>query len=160
MPVTRERYPTLFRVLPWVITGTMVVAGAAGLLWYSPPPAFPVVQGILFAAAFIVGQRVLIQYHARGMGIAFNLTDIPLVIALFYLPPFWVVATKCFAALLFYAWRYLREDIGVLKPLFNTGLVTAGTTVTVPTSTTSASAPPQTRAPGSSSSPRSSSPGS
>ncbi|THV27651.1 EAL domain-containing protein [Glycomyces paridis] len=131
MPVTRERYPTLFRVLPWVITGTMVVAGAAGLLWYSPPPAFPVVQGILFAAAFIVGQRVLIQYHARGMGIAFNLTDIPLVIALFYLPPFWVVATKCFAALLFYAWRYIREDIGVLKPLFNTGLVTAGTTVTV-----------------------------
>ncbi|WP_158299813.1 putative bifunctional diguanylate cyclase/phosphodiesterase [Glycomyces paridis] len=118
-------------MLPWVITGTMVVAGAAGLLWYSPPPAFPVVQGILFAAAFIVGQRVLIQYHARGMGIAFNLTDIPLVIALFYLPPFWVVATKCFAALLFYAWRYIREDIGVLKPLFNTGLVTAGTTVTV-----------------------------
>ncbi|MCD0445584.1 GGDEF domain-containing protein [Glycomyces sp. A-F 0318] len=131
MPVIRDRYPVLFRVLPRVISGFMVAAGIGGLAYLGPPVTFPVLQLVPFVAAFVVCQGLLVQHDARGMRIAFNLTDIPLVIALFYLPPFWVVATKCFASVLFYGWRYVREDIGLLKPLFNIGLITAGTTVTV-----------------------------
>ncbi|WP_051703859.1 bifunctional diguanylate cyclase/phosphodiesterase [Glycomyces sp. NRRL B-16210] len=131
MPVSREQHETLFRVMPPVVTGLVYAIGLGGLVLYGPPDTFPAVQLLLFVAAFAMAQGLLVQHHARGMRISFNLTDIPLVIALFFLPPFWVVATKCLASLLFYAGRYVREDIGLLKPLFNAGLTTGGTAVAV-----------------------------
>ncbi|SDD99628.1 EAL domain-containing protein [Glycomyces harbinensis] len=131
MPVTRDSHPKLFRVMPRIATGLVLVLGAVALVYLGPPEDFPAFQVAFFLVAFLVGQRLTIQYHARGMGIAFNLTDIPLVIALFYLPPFWVLATKCFVAILFYGWRYLRTDVGLLKPLYNIGLTGVGTAVAV-----------------------------
>jgi diguanylate cyclase (GGDEF)-like protein len=117
--------------MPKVVSGGVLTAGLVGLLLLGPPSTYPAPQLIVFVAAFFVCQGLLVQHHARGTGIAFNLTDIPLVIALFYLPPFWVVATKFVAAAIFYGRRYIREDTGLLKPVFNTGVTTTSTTVAV-----------------------------
>jgi diguanylate cyclase (GGDEF)-like protein len=127
----RTRYATLFRILPWIITGLVLSFGAGALLWFGPPSGFPLIELALFFAAFGISQTLLIQHHARNLRISFNLTDIPLVVALVYLDPFWVIATRCLVSMFFYMGRYLREDIGVLKPLFNVGLTTSGTAVAV-----------------------------
>jgi diguanylate cyclase (GGDEF)-like protein len=129
MPMTGERRAALVRVMPKIVTGIVMGTGLAGLVYFGPPETYPVAQLLLFVTGFFVCQGLLVQHHARGVGISFNLTDIPMVIALFYLPPFWVVATKFVAAALFFGRRYIREDIGLLKPTFNTGLTTAGTAV-------------------------------
>jgi hypothetical protein len=115
--------------MPWVVTGLTLACGAAGLIGFGLPHDVPLVQIAALLAAFIVAQGLLVQHHARGMRISFNLTDIPLVVALFYLDPFWVVAIKTVASTVFYAGRYIREDIGVLKPLFNVAMTTAATSV-------------------------------
>ncbi|MCC3763731.1 bifunctional diguanylate cyclase/phosphodiesterase [Glycomyces sp. TRM65418] len=121
----------MFRVLPWIITGLVLSFGAGALVWFGPPSGFPVIEFALLIAAFGVSQTLLIQHHARNLRISFNLTDIPLVVALVYLDPFWVIAARCLVSMFFYMGRYLREDIGVLKPLFNVGLTTSGTAVAV-----------------------------
>ncbi|HEX2145809.1 MAG TPA: EAL domain-containing protein [Glycomyces sp.] len=128
--MTEGSRAAVFRAMPKVVTAFVLATGLAGLLFLGPPITFPALQLVVFVAAYYICQGLLVQHHARGVGIAFNLTDIPLVIALFYLSPFWVVATKCVAALLFYGVRYAREDIGLLKPLFNLGMTTATTAVT------------------------------
>ena len=115
--------------MPRVVTGLILAVGLGGLVYFGPPETYPLAQVALFVAAFIVCQGLLVQHHARGMRIAFNLTDIPLVLALFYLSPFWVVAAKCIASTIYYASRYIREDIDLLKPTFNMALTTAGTAV-------------------------------
>lgn len=125
--MTGERRTALLRIMPRIVTGIVMATGLSGLLLFGPPDTYPVAQLLLFVAGFFLCQGLLVQHHARGLGISFNLTDIPMVIALFYLPPFWVVATKFLAAALFFGRRYVREDIGLLKPTFNTGLTTAGT---------------------------------
>lgn len=117
--------------MPWVITGLVLSGGAAGLVGFGPPEAYPLLQIAFFVAAITLAQSLLVQHHARGMRISFNLTDIPLVLALFYLSPFWVVAVKFAASTIYYTSRYLRTDIGLLKPLFNIGLTTTGTAVAV-----------------------------
>ncbi|GAA2266816.1 EAL domain-containing protein [Glycomyces scopariae] len=129
MPMTGERREAFDRVMARVTTGVVMGTGVLGLVLFGPPETYPVTQLVLFVAAFFLCQGLLVQHHARGVGISFNLTDIPMVIALFYLPPFWVVATKFLAAGLFFGRRYIREDIGLLKPTFNTGITTAGTAV-------------------------------
>ncbi|PRY61225.1 MULTISPECIES: EAL domain-containing protein [Glycomyces] len=125
--MTGERRTALLRIMPRIVTGIVMATGLSGLLLFGPPDTYPVAQLLLFVAGFFLCQGLLVQHHARGLGISFNLTDIPMVIALFYLPPFWVVATKFLAAALFFGRRYVREDIGLLKPTFNTGLTAAGT---------------------------------
>lgn len=128
MPMT-GRAATAREAMPQVISGGVFAAGLAWLVVLGPPPSYPVLQLIIFAASFFICQGLLVQHHARGTGIAFNLTDIPMVVALFYLPPFWVVATKFVAAAIFFGRRYIREDIGLLKPVFNTGVTTTSTAV-------------------------------
>ncbi|RRR99167.1 putative bifunctional diguanylate cyclase/phosphodiesterase [Glycomyces terrestris] len=129
--MTRTRFAALYRVLPWIITSLVLAFGAGSLLWYGPPDDFPILKLLIFVPAFWVSQTLLIQHHARGLRISFNLTDVPLVVALMYLDPFWVIAARCAVSIVHYMGRYLREDIGVLKPLFNVGLTTSGTAVAV-----------------------------
>jgi diguanylate cyclase (GGDEF)-like protein len=125
----RARYPTLFKMLPWAVTVLVFAVSAFALIGFGPPTDFPAAELAIFMAAFVVGHALLIQQDVRGMRISFNLTDIPLIVALFYLDPFWVVSIKILASSVYYARRYIREDVGVLKPLFNIANTGAGTAV-------------------------------
>ncbi|WP_157930707.1 bifunctional diguanylate cyclase/phosphodiesterase [Glycomyces xiaoerkulensis] len=129
MTAIRERHPRLFTVLPWIITGLVLAGVGLALIEFGLPDEFSPARAALFVAAFIIAQNLLIQQHVRGHRISFNLADIPLVAALFYLSPFAIVGVRLVAAILYYAGRYLREDIGLLKPLFNIGLTTSGAVV-------------------------------
>lgn len=122
----RGRRPRLFRALPWIMAAAILVADAAALAYFAPPADFPIFQLLLFVALFAVAQNLVIRHYFRNTGIAFNLADIPLIVALFYLDPFWVVVVRLASACIHYGWRYLREDIGALKPVFNTALTTFG----------------------------------
>ncbi|MQM25182.1 putative bifunctional diguanylate cyclase/phosphodiesterase [Glycomyces albidus] len=118
----RERYPSLFRILPWALTLIILAVDAAVMVAHGIPGELPVGQVVLFVAAFIVAQNLLIQQDVRGLRIAFNLADVPLILALFYLDPFWILVVRAVSAVAFYAGRYLRSDVGLLKPLFNIGM--------------------------------------
>ena len=121
-----ERFRTLLRVLPWVLTALVLAADAALLVIWRPPGAFPVLQVPLLIAAFVGAQNLILERDFRGHRLSLNLADIPLVVALFYLSPFWVVATRAVSSTIFYAGRYIRTDTGLLKPLFNIGISTFG----------------------------------
>jgi diguanylate cyclase (GGDEF)-like protein len=129
MAMTKDRPDPTTRLMPKIVAAVVVGVGLAGLWVFGPPSSYPVPELAVFVAAFYICQGLLVRHHARGMGIAFNLTDIPLVLALFYLPPFWVIGTKYLAAALYYGRRYVREDIGLIKPIFNAGLTASGTAV-------------------------------
>ncbi|WP_156926096.1 putative bifunctional diguanylate cyclase/phosphodiesterase [Glycomyces arizonensis] len=124
----RDRYPRLIgRVLPWALTALLVATDVAALVYFGPPQDYPILQVAMFAACFVLAQNLLVQQHFRGLRISFNLADIPLVLALFYLPPFWIVMVRVVASLIYYTGRYLRsKDFGLLKPLFNIGMSVFG----------------------------------
>ncbi|GAB3997926.1 hypothetical protein GCM10029992_22290 [Glycomyces albus] len=111
------------------ITGIVLGVAVGALVWFGPPSDLPPLEIALLVAAFYLAQNLLVQYHARGLRIAFNLTDIPLAVAVFFLAPFWVVAARLASSLIYYSERYIRQDIGILKPLFNLGMTVSGTAV-------------------------------
>lgn len=130
--MNRDQYPFLFRALPWTLTTALLAVDAVLLVSFAPPPDYPILQAVLLVACFVVAQNLLVQQHVRGLRIAFNLADIPLILALFYLDPFWVVTVRLVSALIYYAGRYLRSrDAGIMKPLFNIGMSIFGATTAV-----------------------------
>ncbi|WP_205324237.1 bifunctional diguanylate cyclase/phosphodiesterase [Glycomyces sp. YM15] len=123
----RERHPRLFAVLPWALLVLLFGADILGIVYFGLPQSYPVAQCLLLVASFVLAQNLLVQQHVRGHRISFNLADIPLVLALFYLDPFLVVAVRVAASLIYYSGRYLRsQDAGVFKPLFNIAMSTSG----------------------------------
>ncbi|MDN3240939.1 putative bifunctional diguanylate cyclase/phosphodiesterase [Glycomyces tritici] len=122
----RQRHPQIFRILPWLFTALPFALIAGTLVRFGLPDSSPPVQLALFAVGFAAAHSLLIIQYFRHHRIAYSLADIPLVLALFYLDPFWVIATRLAASLFVYARRYVVQDIGALKPLFNTSLTTLG----------------------------------
>ncbi|MFC3491892.1 EAL domain-containing protein [Glycomyces rhizosphaerae] len=120
--MVRERFKLLFRVLPWALTGAVFAAVAVMLGAFGLPETVPLGQLACFLAAFVLAQNLLVQQDVRGHRISFNLADIPLVLALFYLPPYWVIVVRLLSSALFYGGRYFRTSVGPLKSLFNIGL--------------------------------------
>ncbi|HEU5130200.1 MAG TPA: GGDEF domain-containing protein [Glycomyces sp.] len=126
MSVIRRQHPRLFRVLPWAFTGLMFGTVVAGLFYFGRPANVPVLQLAGFTAGFAVAHTMLIIQYFRRHRIAYSLADIPLVLALFYLDPFWVVAVRLVSSAIIYGRRYVVGDLGALKPLFNTALTSLG----------------------------------
>ncbi|MBO3733775.1 putative bifunctional diguanylate cyclase/phosphodiesterase [Glycomyces niveus] len=122
----RELHPRIFSALAWTLNGLMLVAVAAALVLTWTPEQLPYLEAATFVAAFVVAQNLQVIQHFRQHRIAFNLADIPLVLALFYLPPFAVILARLISSLIFFAGRYIRSDVGPLKPIFNVGMSTLG----------------------------------
>ncbi|MEU5871485.1 EAL domain-containing protein [Glycomyces sp. NPDC047369] len=116
----------LFKAAPWALTILVLGADAGMLVAFGPPQEAPLLQASVFIVAFLVAQNLLVQQDLRGHRISFNLADIPLVLALFYLPPFWIVLVRIVSSGLFYGGRYLRSPVGPLKSLFNMGISACG----------------------------------
>ncbi|KPC75477.1 hypothetical protein ADL26_07580, partial [Thermoactinomyces vulgaris] len=81
----RELHPRIFSALAWTLNGLMLVAVAAALVLPWPPEKLPSREAATLVAAFVVAQNLQVIQHFRQHRIAFNLADIPLVLALFYL---------------------------------------------------------------------------
>ncbi|WP_460495714.1 putative bifunctional diguanylate cyclase/phosphodiesterase [Glycomyces tarimensis] len=109
-----------------MFTGLILAADVAALVYFGPVDPVAPAQLLLFLTVFVIAQNLLVERYVRSHRISFNLADIPLVLALFYLPPFWVLGIRLAASLIYYTGRYLRVGIGVLKPLFNIGMSVLG----------------------------------
>ncbi|MEU5156463.1 bifunctional diguanylate cyclase/phosphodiesterase [Glycomyces sp. NPDC021274] len=122
----REQHPRLFSALAWAITVVVLAGAVAALLLTWTAEQLPYMEAVTFVAAFVLAQNLQVIQHFRQHRIAFNLADIPLVLALFYLSPFAVILVRLISSLIFFAGRYIRSDVGPLKPMFNVGMSTIG----------------------------------
>jgi diguanylate cyclase (GGDEF)-like protein len=102
----------------WLITGPLALLATLcsvtlGLV-ASPPPGNLAIAAVLFVAMVAAGAQVL-QIVIRRQAIEVIVTEIPLVIAFYYLPPLTVVAIAVLAALV----GQLRRRLSAPKVWFN-----------------------------------------
>jgi diguanylate cyclase (GGDEF)-like protein len=79
------------------------------------PVLAPLPETILFLALFLAAEAVTLTVEIRRHGTTITLTEIPLVLALFYLPPLPLLTIRVVALLLIHA----RGRIGAVKQAFN-----------------------------------------
>ncbi len=104
--------------------GTVAAAGVAtaAVAVASDSSVRPFVV-IIFFLLFLVSERTFLQFETRRQAYHLSANEIPLVLALFYLPPIWVIIARVAAALVIYAFT-----VAPVKALFNVanrGLSTA-----------------------------------
>ncbi|PWU50096.1 diguanylate cyclase [Micromonospora globispora] len=102
----------------WLITGPLallaVVCSIALALVAARPPGNLAIAAVLLAAMVAAGTQVL-QIVIRRQALAVIVTEIPLVLAFYYLPPFTVVVIAALAALI----GQLRRRLSAPKMWFN-----------------------------------------
>jgi diguanylate cyclase (GGDEF)-like protein len=81
--------------------------------------------GIVFLGLFLFADARLLHFDIRRQAISVNLVDVPLLLALFYLPPLTVLAVRALSAVLIHS----RVNSGLVKISFNVVSVSAGTAV-------------------------------
>ncbi|GAA4912058.1 diguanylate cyclase/phosphodiesterase [Stackebrandtia albiflava] len=60
-----------------------------------------------------------LHLEVQRQGILVSAGEIPFILALFYLPPFWVFVVRALAGLVVYAYRWLSRKIQLHKAVFN-----------------------------------------
>ena len=92
----------------WLITGPLVVVT---IVMFVPavlnrrPVLVPLPEILLYLAVFIVAEAISLTIEMRGHGTTITLTEIPLVVALFYLPPLPLMAVRIIALMAVAMWR-------------------------------------------------------
>ena len=87
----------------WLITGPLVVLT---IVMFIPaviaghPFLVPLPEILLYLAVFIAAEAISLTIEMRGHGTTITLTEIPLVVALFYLPPLPLMAVRIAALVL------------------------------------------------------------
>ncbi|WP_025273559.1 putative bifunctional diguanylate cyclase/phosphodiesterase [Haloglycomyces albus] len=102
------------------------VAGFALAHFWTTESLMPV-EPLAFLALFLVTQNLKIQLQLRFQSLSFTFSDIALVLALFYLPLFWVLAVKLLAVVIWQGSRLLRHEVPVFKPAVNLAASSVGT---------------------------------
>jgi diguanylate cyclase (GGDEF)-like protein len=109
----------------WIITAPLavisIVFAAPAVAGYRPALA-PWPTTLLYLALFIVAQGTLLTIEIRRQGLTVSLTEIPLVLALFYLPPLTLLGIRILAALVVQS----RRRNTPVKLVFNIANVVAG----------------------------------
>ncbi|MFP5353015.1 MAG: ATP-binding protein [Actinomycetota bacterium] len=81
----------------WILICTLAVAGAAmTLLWVRPldPIARPFgIPWVLVAAGYYVTESAVLHVRFRGHALSFSMSELPLVVGLFFLDPLMLVAS-------------------------------------------------------------------
>lgn len=115
------------KVYPWLLT--------AGLLLFSVGLAVPMASrsahlgswwlvGVLFIA-FFGGQAITLRLEVRRQGLTASISEIPLIISLFLLPPFGVLVVRVVASVIVVMYQ-IRDRT---KLAFNLAAITAATAV-------------------------------
>src|SRR5215467_1920639 len=106
--------------LAWVISIPSMVAA----IWLTSiaathpgGPPFPTGLGltVLYLALFCAAQATTLNFDVRRYAITFSVTEIPMLLALYYVAPVTTVATRVLAAGIVLSWR----RIGAVKVIFN-----------------------------------------
>jgi diguanylate cyclase (GGDEF)-like protein len=113
------------------LTAILAVAAGAICLWLLPLPAGAitadaVVFGVLLAFGFFAAERFVVHLSVRRETRTFSLTEIPLVLGLYFAPPIILVLAQVAGATL--ALRLHRRQ-GLLKLTFNVANFALGTSV-------------------------------
>ena len=113
--------------LAWLITGPLVVVAALFTLpmavnharFGSPQPLL----GLAFFGLFVLADATLLRFEIRRHGFSLSLAEIPLLLALFYLPPLTVLTVRVLST----ATIQLKMRAGPVRSCFNVASMAAGT---------------------------------
>ncbi|WP_431942560.1 putative bifunctional diguanylate cyclase/phosphodiesterase [Micromonospora marina] len=114
----------------WIITAPMVLVAVAcatmtGLLADDPLGRWP--QALLFLGLMIVAGLPLLSLVVRRQTLGVTLTELPLVLALYFLPPLTVVVIYTLTAVI----THIRHRFSAPKVWFNVARAAAGTSLGV-----------------------------
>ncbi|MFE9954577.1 putative bifunctional diguanylate cyclase/phosphodiesterase [Micromonospora sp. NPDC005299] len=114
----------------WIITAPMALVAVAcatvtGLIAEHPVGKWP--QAVLFLALMIVAGLPLLSLVVRRQTLGVTLTELPLVLALYFLPPLTVVVIYTLTALI----THIRHRFSAPKVWFNVARAAAGTSLAV-----------------------------
>jgi len=105
----------------WVITAILTVWAA--LITYAVfqvslgYPSWPI---FALAVVFWIGTLSFpIELEFRRGALAVTAGEIPFILALFYLPPFWVIVARIIAGLLVHGYRWATGKLKLIKSVFN-----------------------------------------
>jgi diguanylate cyclase (GGDEF)-like protein len=125
--VARPRFPVRrSQDLAWLITAPLVLVAFILTLPVSLGSRHPIGRpelGLVFIGLFVAAELMLLQVEVRRQTVNLSLTEIPLLLSLFYLPPLTVLIVRLVAGGLVQAIR----RTGLTKTCFNIGAFAAGT---------------------------------
>jgi diguanylate cyclase (GGDEF)-like protein len=114
--------------LAWFITGALLLMAlvlSAVITTLSPSPFGRWLLAAVFLVLFWTAEVTVLRFEVKRQIFTVSLTEIPLLLALVFLPPMTVVVTRLTAAILSQLW--LR--IPTVKAFFNLAIFAAGTTI-------------------------------
>jgi diguanylate cyclase (GGDEF)-like protein len=115
-PVTAGRWRS--ENLAWLITGPLAVLAillTIAAVSHRRPLFAPLPETLLFLALFVVAETTSLTVEVRRHGSSILLTEIPLVLSLYYLPPLTLLIIRAFAKMVV----QLRRDTPPVKQAFN-----------------------------------------
>jgi diguanylate cyclase (GGDEF)-like protein len=110
----------------WVITGALLLMAVILIVTIAltaPRPLGNWPLALVFLALFWAAEVTVLQFEVRRQSLTVSLSDIPLLLSLFFLPPLTVVLTRLVAAALGQVWRRMAA----VKLAFNLSVNVAGT---------------------------------
>lgn len=114
--------------LAWLITiplAALAVALGSTLIGDGAFPADRIPLAMLFLGLFIFAQATVLQFEVRRHGATTYLTELPLLLALFYLPPLMVVLARIISLVTVQMWQRLSP----VKLAFNVSMITLSSVV-------------------------------
>ena len=110
----------------WLITGTLLVMAVS--LTVTTALVIPNSVGewplaLVYLVLFWAAEITVLRFEVRRQVLAVSLTELPLLLSLFYLPPLTVVATRLLAAAAAQVW----QRVSPVKACFNLSVFAAGT---------------------------------
>ena len=88
-----------------------------------PLREFPV--ALLFLGLFVLAQATVLHFEVRRQSFTLGVTEIPLLLALFYLHPLWVIAARLFGLVIV----QIAQRSAIVKLVFNVASVGLATTI-------------------------------
>ena len=110
----------------WLITTGLIavailLAASAWSLAPGPPPIFTLIALVLVQVGVTMWP---LQLEVRRQGVLVAAGEIPLVLALFFLSPFWVIMAQFLGCFIVHGYRMVMRRAMVVKAVFNAANVT------------------------------------
>ena len=113
--------------LAWLITAPVAALMVAllPLVLREPVPLKEFPLALLFLGLFVLAQATVLHFEVRRQSFTLGVTEIPLLVALFYLHPLWVIAARLFGLVIV----QVAQRSAIVKLVFNVASVGLATTI-------------------------------